>query len=569
MVMKVLAPDVISGKAKAFIVADDPGLVDLTYSGPITGPSQVTIPGARQYRYGGHPAGQYAARLLSSGQGQDRSPASWLIRLRPEDIAGAVAYQMIATWSGAYYGVPLLWCAQPSARVDWMVSSYWAHGVVAGSMRAAYILWASATPSANPSMYTPTSIEYGDAEQYATACVLTVSNGTLTRYMRGPNGAVQTATASCSLSGTMGGTEVICAQWPFEQFLKYSRAITAQEAADWLLNGTIPSDPQIAYLTGHEIDGTQRVYDSGPMGLHLGEHDMSQYPGTGFVSPRCAHRYVETAPVQPVTIEIEPSGTGSATITAKRTRVGVPTSRPDSERFETATASVTTVEVLPEEWITVGPNQRTRIEGKRIVWPIRVRSSKDGTFTATADPAAGLIVSGPFELSGGACDITAQPTQAGTWTLTVDQDGRTDSVTLEALAPAAAPVVRQYNMAATIDAFFEYVNRRYGLRPRFTPTSVQDARAEHSTDRSYSRYAQGSPAPGPVFSAVSLSYQVTIAYSSTAMAEQDLGMIREEAERYDWDVIGFQFSGQTMFEPVKMNPRLTITMNFDIIPQGR
>lgn len=233
------------------------------------------------------------------------------------------------------------------------------------------------------------------------------------------------------------------------------------------------------------------------------------------------------------------------------------------------TCTVTTVEDLPEEWIAVGPNQRTRLANARVLWPIRVRSSVDGAFAVTAEPADGLTISGPFVITGGSCDFTAQPTKAGTWTLTVTQDGRTDSVTLEALAPVAAPVVRQYNMAAVIDAFFEYVNRRYGLRPRFTPTSVQDARAEHSTDRSYSRYAQGSPAPGPVFSAVSLSYQITIAYSSTAMAEQDLGMIREEAERYDWDVIGFQFSGQTMFEPVKMNPRLTITMNFDIIPQGR
>lgn len=231
--------------------------------------------------------------------------------------------------------------------------------------------------------------------------------------------------------------------------------------------------------------------------------------------------------------------------------------------------SVTVSDVLTGDWIACGPNQRTRIEGKRIVWPIRVRSSKDGAFTATADPGAGIIIAGPFELASGACDITAQPTQAGTWTLTVEQDGRMDSVTLEALPAAAIPAPRQYNLSAEIDAFFDFINRKHGFRPRFTPANVQDVRAEHATDRTYSRYAQGTGQPGSVFGAVALSYQVMISYSSVTMAEQDLGILREEADRYGWNAIGFSMTGQTMFEPIKMMPRLTLTMNFDIIPQGR
>jgi hypothetical protein len=72
-----------------------------------------------------------------------------------------------------------------------------------------------------------------------------------------------------------------------------------------------------------------------------------------------------------------------------------------------------------------------------------------------------------------------------------------------------------------------------------------------------------------VFGAVALSYQVMISYSSATMAEQDLGILREEADRYGWNAIGFSMTGQTMFEPIKMMPRLTLTLNFDIIPQGR
>jgi len=233
------------------------------------------------------------------------------------------------------------------------------------------------------------------------------------------------------------------------------------------------------------------------------------------------------------------------------------------------TASVTTVEVLPEEWITVGAPQRTRIEGKRIVWPLRVRSSEDGEFTATATPSEGIILAGPYVIAAGICDFTAQPTQAGTWEITVEQDGRTDSVTVEALAAIPKPTPRQYDLGSMIDGFFDFINRKYGFRPRFTASSVADVRAEHSTDRSYSRYAQGSPVPGPVFGAISLSYQVMISYSNTATAEQDLGMLREEADRYSWDAIGFSFVGQTMFEPIKMQPRLNLTLNFDILPQGR
>jgi len=245
-----------------------------------------------------------------------------------------------------------------------------------------------------------------------------------------------------------------------------------------------------------------------------------------------------------------------ATITASRTGIS-------------DTASVTTVEVLPEEWITVGAPQRTRIEGKRIVWPLRVRSSVDGSFTAAAVPSEGIIIAGPFVIAGGICDFTAQPTQAGTWEIIVTQDGRTDSVTVEALAALAKPTPRQYDIGSLIDGFFDFVNRKYGLRPRFTVSSVSDVRAEHSTDRSYSRYAQSSPVPGPVFGAISLSYQVMISYSNTAMAEQDLGMLREEADRYSWEAIGFSFVGQTMFEPIKMQPRLNLTLNFDILPQER
>jgi hypothetical protein len=270
-------------------------------------------------------------------------------------------------------------------------------------------------------------------------------------------------------------------------------------------------------------------------------------------------------PVSPVTV-IDGQAEVACLVTADVTGATVTASR---DPGPSDSCSVTVSDVLTGDWIAVGPNQRTRIEGKRIVWPIRVRSSKDGAFIATASPEAGLIVSGPFELSGGACDITAQPTQAGTWTLTVEQDGRTDSVTLEALSPVAIPTVRQYNLSAEIDGFFDSINRKYGFRPRFTPANVQDVRAEHATDRTYSRYAQGTGQPGSVFGAVALSYQVMISYSSATMAEQDLGILREEADRYGWNAIGFSMTGQTMFEPVKMMPRLTLTMNFDIIPQGR
>jgi hypothetical protein len=137
------------------------------------------------------------------------------------------------------------------------------------------------------------------------------------------------------------------------------------------------------------------------------------------------------------------------------------------------------------------------------------------------------------------------------------------------LTPVVAPTVRQYNLSAEIDGFFDFINRKYGFRPRFTASNVQDVRAEHATDRTYSRYAQGTGQPGSVFGAVALSYQVMISYSSATMAEQDLGILREEADRYGWNAIGFSMTGQTMFEPVKMMPRLTLTMNFDIIPQGR
>jgi hypothetical protein len=270
-------------------------------------------------------------------------------------------------------------------------------------------------------------------------------------------------------------------------------------------------------------------------------------------------------PMSPVTV-IDGQAEVACLVTADVSGATVTASR---DPGPSDSCSVTVSDVLTGDWIAVGPNQRTRIEGKRIVWPIRVRSSKDGAFTATASPEAGIIVSGPFELSSGACDITAQPTQAGTWTLTVEQDGRTDSVTLEALTHVATPTVRQYNLSAEIDAFFDFINRKYGFRPRFTPANVQDVRAEHATDRTYSRYAQGTGQPGSVFGAVALSYQVMISYSSATMAEQDLGILREEADRYGWNAIGFSMTGQTMFEPVKMMPRLTLTLNFDIIPQGR
>lgn len=270
-------------------------------------------------------------------------------------------------------------------------------------------------------------------------------------------------------------------------------------------------------------------------------------------------------PMSPVTV-IDGQAEVACLVTADVTGATVTASR---DPGPSDSCSVTVSDVLTGDWIAVGPNQRTRIEGKRIVWPIRVRSSKDGAFIATASPEAGIIVSGPFELSGGACDITAQPTQAGSWVLTVEQDGRMDSVTLEALTPVAASTVRQYNLSAEIDAFFDSINRKYGFRPRFTPANVQDVRAEHATDRTYSRYAQGTGQPGSVFGAVALSYQVMISYSSATMAEQDLGILREEADRYGWNAIGFSMTGQTMFEPVKMMPRLTLTMNFDIIPQGR
>lgn len=270
-------------------------------------------------------------------------------------------------------------------------------------------------------------------------------------------------------------------------------------------------------------------------------------------------------PVSPVTV-IDGKAEVACLVTADVSGATITASR---DPGPSDSCSVTVSDVLAGDWIAVGPNQRTRIEGKRIVWPIRVRSSKDGAFTATADPATGIIIAGPFELASGACDITAQPTQAGTWTLTVEQDGRTDSVTLEALPAAAIPAPRQYNLSAEIDAFFDFINRKHGFRPRFTPANVQDVRAEHATDRTYSRYAQGTGQPGSVFGAVALSYQVMISYSSVTMAEQDLGILREEADRYGWNAIGFSMTGQTMFEPIKMMPRLTLTMNFDIIPQGR
>jgi hypothetical protein len=231
--------------------------------------------------------------------------------------------------------------------------------------------------------------------------------------------------------------------------------------------------------------------------------------------------------------------------------------------------TVTTVEVLPEEWISVGPNQRTRIEGKRILWPLRVRSSVDGAFAAVADPAEGIVISGPFALVDGACDITAQPTQSGTWVLTVTQDGRTDSVTLEALAAVAAPAVKQYDQTSRISAFLEYVSRKYGLRPRFTQTSVSDVRAPHSTERSFACYASSGATSGAVFGSVALSYRILIAYHSTTAAENDLGVLREEADQYDWGCIGFSMSSQTMFEAGNMEPRLTLDLNFDIIPTGR
>lgn len=406
------------------IISNDPGVVDLTYNGPIAGPSQVIIPGTRQYRYGGNPAGQYAARLLSSGQGQDRSPASWLIRLRPEDIAGEVAYQNTTSFAASHCTGPIIWCGIPqcgvgsTVRLNWMISRFWITGYIANSFRAAYPLYASPNPTSLPNHYSPTGLEYGNNEQYALACVNVVSNSILTRYMLSYSGEVHTSTTSCTLTGVMTGAlpEVICAQWPFEQFIKYNRAISSAEAQNWLLYGTIPSDPQIAYLNGHEIDGTQRVYDSGPMGLHLGNHDMSQYLGNGFVSPHCAHRYIETSPVTPATITLTATGTGGVQISARRTRIGVPPDRPDSEKYETAntTFSVST----PRVW--VGPIQT--INARLYESPsasIHIVTTSPGMVNITCNPP---IISFPSSveidsslektvegaiLSAGSCEVTA------------------------------------------------------------------------------------------------------------------------------------------------------------------
>ena len=287
----------------------------------------------------------------------------------------------------------------------------------------------------------------------------------------------------------------------------------------------------------------------------------STYDGSAVVTSNDPN----VVPVSPITIA---NGTALAqlTVTGDCTGAVITVTGPGGG---TDTATVTSARTGSADWIAVGAPQRTRIEGRRIVWPLRVRSSRDGEFTAVASPPSGIILAGPFVISAGVCDFTAQPTQAGTWVVTVTQGDRSDSVTVEAIAAVPAPTPNAYDLTSRIDDFFAFVSKKYGYRPRFTPTTLQDVRQPHSTQRSYARYSQGTQQAASVFGAVSLSYKVIISYTSTTDAENDLGILREEADRYDWGCIGFAMTIQTMFEAGEMDPRLVLDLNYDIIPQRR
>ena len=560
MVMRLLLPGTLTAGKKAVlhIVADDPGLVELTYSGPITGPSQVTIPGARQYRYGGNPAGQYAARLLSANQGQDRNPASWIIRLRPEDIAGAVSY--LYNWVESYYAVPIVTCARvydtapTPPRINWQIGSVWAFGYAAASYRVAYPLWASPNDASLPTLYSPPGIEYGNAIDYTLAAVQVVSGGSLVRYMLNATGGVQTNSVTCNPTGTMGGTEVIFAQWPFAEFIKYSRALTAAEASNYLLYGTIPSDPQIAYLGGHEIDGPQRVYDSGPMGLHLGEADLSVYPGNGFGAPSCAHRYIETSPVQPVAVEIEVEGAGNATITAKRTRVGVPTSRPDSERFETATANllvepVSVSKVYLGPALTLRPERSVTAVGELLV---ATAAPVSGDATISVVPSTGLIVPSTVELAEGAGIVVATATAPGTYTVTATIEGKSASATVKAVVDAKP--AKAVTILEAIDEWLKGIQ----VRPPFVPADVADVRGTHAARRSYARYVLAAEDPPAVLGAIQYRAQVVVAYETAEEVDADIRLLSEVFSNHEWPALQIEGSITTGFEAGYVSPKIVL-----------
>ena len=142
-------------------------------------------------------------------------------------------------------------------------------------------------------------------------------------------------------TGTMGPLETLIMMLGVK-VTKVARLLTESERTAFITNRVLPSTQEYSFQGGHEVViGNEYIYDTSGNNRHLGKTTVLNW------SPASASEDFTDGPLDPVVqfqaFTITPVRNGTITVTAKRTRAGIPPDRPDAERFEIATATVQVV----------------------------------------------------------------------------------------------------------------------------------------------------------------------------------------------------------------------------------
>jgi hypothetical protein len=137
----------------------------------------------------------------------------------------------------------------------------------------------------------------------------------------------------------MGVDEALIVYGPLSYFAKILHICDETELDNWFDNGAIPStDQEIVLPFDHEIapSPNQKFYD-----ISGNNYDPYELAINEFQSPEAVNYNTDSVTVEPwQTFAITPVSSGTVTITARRRRQGIPDRASDSEKYETATATV-------------------------------------------------------------------------------------------------------------------------------------------------------------------------------------------------------------------------------------
>jgi hypothetical protein len=445
MTLRIHAPNPIrvGETGNVLVTSDNPGVVSLTYGAGLTGPSSVTIEGARVWR-NGLKHGQYLARANCL---QARDTFALFLEIDTDDIP----VSNVAT-TGAYANMGVIGSLRSNAarRINWIIQIMQTYYINNAMPLFVWRYIQSNTSTSTESVLVSSPHYY---TQSTSIRLIVTCEGTAVNFYWTTGTSADSAhqTGRTTPTGTMGVGEFFFIAVP-GKFAKLEGTLPSQADREaFMSSGALPSGLAASYQGGHEIvESAPRFWDTSGNNLDLSDVDVPYWPVTA-----ASGDYTDD-PLNPVVpyaiVPVTAVATTGTTIDATRPRQGVPARASAAEKTESADQVTVTVEA---PLVSIGPDTDATVEAYPADVYLQVCATPDGVVSLASDDP-NLTVPATVEVSGGSATVTCTASAdvtGATVTATYGDTTDTASVTVtEAAAPAETLVIGP-DVTVSVDSY--------------------------------------------------------------------------------------------------------------------